>query len=60
MKCESWYDAEMSNAQLQSLVSLHAPFPGLQSSVSQFMKAEQSNLMILSIVSHLNIFCKVD
>ena len=46
-KCESWYDAEI--AQLQSIVSLHTPFPGLQSSVSQFMKAEQSNLMLLSM-----------
>ena len=58
MKCESWFDAEI--AQLQSIVTLHTPFPGLQSSVSQFMKAEQSNLMILSIAEHLNIFCKVD
>ena len=58
MKCESWYDAEI--AQLQSIVSLHAPFPRLQSSVSQFMKAEQSNLMILSIAEYLNIFCNVD
>ena len=58
MKCESWYDAEI--AQLQSMVSLHTTFPGLQSLVSQFMKAEQSNLMILSIAEHLNIFCKVD
>ena len=58
MKCESCYDAEI--AQLRSIVSLHAPFPGFQSSVSQFMKAEQSNLMILSIAEYLNIFCKVD
>ena len=55
MKCESWYDAEI--AQLQGIVSLHTPFPGLQSSVSQFMKAEQSNLMILSIAEH-NISCQ--
>ena len=58
MKCESWYDAEI--AQLQIIVSLHTPFPGLQYLVSKFMKAEQSNLMILSIAEHLNIFCKVD